>query len=133
MQILAVRATAFGEFADLIDSMHRLRARVFRDRLNWDVEVRNGLETDEYDQLDPTYILAVSSAGAVAGCARLLPAMGPTMLANTFPQLLSSRSLEVHACMVESSRFCVRPPPAPNHTARVLNTTPRTTFLRIHA
>ncbi|MFA1676604.1 acyl-homoserine-lactone synthase TraI [Rhizobium mongolense] len=123
MQILTVRATACGEFADLIDSMHRLRARVFRDRLNWDVEVRNGLEADEYDQLDPTYILAVSSAGKVAGCARLLPAMGPTMLANTFPQLLSSRSLDVHARMVESSRFCVDTSLAQTHAGGFLHKT----------
>ncbi|APO68857.1 autoinducer synthesis protein [Rhizobium gallicum] len=123
MRILAVRATACGEFAELIDSMHRLRTRVFRDRLNWDVKVRNGLEADEYDQLDPTYILAVSSAGQVAGCARLLPAMGPTMLANAFPQLLSSRRLEAHASMVESSRFCVDTSLAQNHTGGFLHRT----------
>lgn len=107
MEILAVPAAARGEFADLIDSMHRLRARVFGDRLDWDVDIRDDREADAYDQFNPTYILAVSTTGAVAGCARLLPATGPTMLANTFPQLLSSRRLDAHAGMVESSRFCV--------------------------
>ncbi|WP_087002081.1 acyl-homoserine-lactone synthase TraI [Rhizobium sullae] len=131
MQIMAFRVTACGKFADLIDSMHRLRTRVFRDRLNWDVEVRNGLEADEYDQLDPTYILAVSSAGKVAGCARLLPATGPTMLANTFPQLLSSRSLKVHARMVESSRFCVDTSIAQNHAGGFLHRTTRMMFAGI--
>jgi len=107
MEILAVPAAARGEFADLIDAMHRLRARVFGERLDWDVDIKDDREADAYDQFNPTYILAVSTAGAVAGCARLLPASGPTMLANTFPQLLASRRLEAHAGMVESSRFCV--------------------------
>ncbi|MCY1325044.1 Acyl-homoserine-lactone synthase [compost metagenome] len=107
MEILDVPAAGHGEFADLIDSMHRLRARVFGDRLGWDVDIRDGRETDAYDQFNPTYILAVTATRAVAGCARLLPATGPTMLANTFPQLLSSRRLDAHAGMVESSRFCV--------------------------
>lgn len=107
MEILAVPAAARGEFADLIDSMHRLRARVFGDRLDWDVDIRDDREADAYDQFNPTYILAVSTTGAVAGCVRLLPATGPTMLADTFPQLLSSRRLDAHAGMVESSRFCV--------------------------
>ncbi|MDX0370412.1 autoinducer synthesis protein [Sinorhizobium meliloti] len=107
MEILAVPAAARGEFADLIDSMHRLRACVFGDRLDWDVEIRDGREADAYDQFDPTYILAVSPTRAVAGCARLLPATGPTMLANTFPQLLPACGLNAHPGMVESSRFCV--------------------------
>lgn len=107
MEILAVPAATRGEFAVLIDSMHRLRARVFGDRLDWDVDIRDDREADAYDQFNPTYILAVSIKGAVVGCARLLPATGPTMLANTFPQLLSLRRLDAHAGMVESSRFCV--------------------------
>lgn len=107
MEILAVPAAARGEFADLIDSMHRLRARVFGDRLDWDVDIRDDREADAYDQFNPTYILAVSDKRVVAGCARLLPATGPTMLANTFPQLLTARRLGAHAGMVESSRFCV--------------------------
>lgn len=107
MEILTVPTAARGEFSDLIGSMHRLRARVFGERLRWDVEIRDGREADAYDQLNPTYILAVSRTRGVAGCARLLPATGPTMLANTFPQLLSSRGLGAHRGMVESSRFCV--------------------------
>lgn len=107
MEILAISATARGEFDELIDAMHLLRARVFGGRLDWDVHISDGREADGYDQFNPTYILAVTATRAVAGCARLLPATGPTMLANTFPQLLSSGRLDAHAGMVESSRFCV--------------------------
>jgi acyl homoserine lactone synthase len=91
----------------LIDRHHRLRAQVFLNRLEWSVDVVDGRETDEYDSLSPTYILAVTDEGAVAGCARLLPAIGPTMLERTFPQLLAAGRLAARPTMVESSRFCV--------------------------
>ncbi|RWF27087.1 acyl-homoserine-lactone synthase TraI [Mesorhizobium sp.] len=107
MQALAIPAAAHDNFSLLVDSMHRLRARVSKGRLEWDVEASNGREVDVFDRLRPTYILAISSASDVVGCARLLPATGPTMLTRTFPQLLATGRLEVHAGMVESSRFCV--------------------------
>lgn len=64
-------------------------------------------ERDQYDELQPTYLVAVTQAGSVAGCVRLLPAHGPTMLKRTFPQLLESGALPVRPAVIESSRFCV--------------------------
>lgn len=91
----------------LVDAQHKLRARVFGERLGWDVTVRDGGETDEFDKLHPTYIVTTTDKGAVAGCARLLPAMGPTMVTDVFPSLLPDGQLNSHAAMIESSRFCV--------------------------
>ncbi|EJN06769.1 acyl-homoserine-lactone synthase TraI [Phyllobacterium sp. YR531] len=107
MIVHAVRDASVDRDNRLIDEQHHLRARVFAGRLGWNVNVLNGRETDEYDALLPTYILAISEAGAVVACARLLPAIGPTMLQRTFPQLLASRCLKAHPRMIESSRFCV--------------------------
>ncbi|NKN38990.1 GNAT family N-acetyltransferase [Agrobacterium sp. a22-2] len=106
MQILTVSPDRH-EHSNLLKQMHRLRATVFRERLEWDVNVSDAGESDEYDNLDPTYILAVTDGQKVVGCARLLPALGPTMLERTFPQLLATGSLNASARMVESSRFCV--------------------------
>jgi acyl homoserine lactone synthase len=80
---------------------------VFSDRLGWDVIVTDGCEADGFDALRPTYILAISNAGEVAGCARLLRALGPTMVADVFPSLLPGGQLDAHGAMIESSRFCV--------------------------
>lgn len=107
MRLHAIRDGSDDRDRLLIDRHHRLRAQVFRDRLEWCVTVVDGREADEYDSLSPTYILAVTDEGAVAGCARLLPAIGPTMLERTFPQLLASGRLTAHPAMIESSRFCV--------------------------
>jgi acyl homoserine lactone synthase len=88
--------------------MHTLRARVFRERLDWNVTVKSGRETDEYDALDPTYLLAVTEdLRDVVGCARLLPGTGPTMLGQTFPILLDGEPMPCHPGLIESSRFCV--------------------------
>lgn len=107
MQILAISKPRNSEEAQLLHSHHELRARIFSDRLGWEVCVAGGCESDPFDDLHPTYILAVSSNGRVVGCARLLPALGPTMVANVFPSLLCAGHLNAHSSMVESSRFCV--------------------------
>src|SRR5690606_724630 len=91
----------------LINEMHRLRARIFRGRLEWTVRCTSGLEIDRFDKLNPTYILCLDGFDAVIGCARLLPAAGGTMLEKVFPQLLEMTHLPSHHRMIESSRFCV--------------------------
>ncbi|WVT78008.1 acyl-homoserine-lactone synthase (plasmid) [Sinorhizobium chiapasense] len=107
MQILAISKPRNSEETRLLHSHHQLRARVFHDRLGWEVNVADDYESDRFDELQPTYILAVSDAGQLAGCARLLPALGPTMLSDVFPSLLPCGRLGAHPTMIESSRFCV--------------------------
>lgn len=107
MRALAIPPDAYDDFASLLDAMHRLRARIFKGRLGWSVVTQGGRETDEFDALKPTYILAISSASTVVGCARLLPATGPNMIEALFPDLVQSGAFKPHPAMIESSRFCV--------------------------
>jgi acyl homoserine lactone synthase len=107
MRILAVPPDHYADHPNELAQMHRLRAIVFRGRLEWDVSVTEAGEFDEYDKFDPTYILAIADSARVVGCARLLPTQGPTMLERTFPQLLGTGSLGASSPRVESSRFCV--------------------------
>lgn len=107
MHVLAISKPRNVEEARLLQSHYQLRARVFSGRLGWEVNAAGGYESDAFDDLQPTYILAIAKMGRLAGCARLLPALGPTMVANVFPSLLSAGHLKAHSSMVESSRFCV--------------------------
>jgi len=91
---------------ELTLGMHRLRGRVFKERLDWDVSVSDGLEIDQYDTFNPTYLLALEQSD-VAGCVRLLPTTGRNMLADTFPVLLDGNAAPEAATIWESSRFCV--------------------------
>jgi acyl homoserine lactone synthase len=106
MNVIALTRPALLNNFELALGMHRLRRRVFRDRLDWEVSVSNGLEIDQYDALTPTYLLGVDQRDVV-GCVRLLPTTGPNMLADTFPVLLDGRAAPKTAKIWESSRFCV--------------------------
>ncbi|MBB4409491.1 N-acyl-L-homoserine lactone synthetase [Agrobacterium tumefaciens] len=107
MHIMAIAAPRNEGEKKLLEEHHKLRARVFSGRLGWDVHVHGGHERDAFDDLGPTYILAVSEGDHVLGCARLLPAVGPTMVGDVFSSLLPDGNLHPHDAMIESSRFCV--------------------------
>lgn len=105
--VIAIENGGAREAGHFLDQMFALRAKVFNDRLGWQVVARDGRERDQFDELEPVYILAVTAKNDVVGCARLLPATGQTMLMSLFPQLVSDPSFSPHPQMVESSRFCV--------------------------
>lgn len=90
-----------------IDAMHRLRARVFSDRLAWSVTVEDGREFDDFDKLDPLYLIAEDREGKVRGTVRLLPTTGPNMLSDVFPELLPANQTVRSPRIWESSRFSV--------------------------
>jgi len=85
MRILTVAPDHYADHQNDLAQMHRLRAIVFRGRLEWDVTLTESGEFDEYDKFDPTYILAITDDARVVGCARLLPTQGPTCWREPFP------------------------------------------------
>ncbi len=90
--------------------MHRLRHRVFKEQLGWDVQGENGEEWDEFDGPDTAYLIASDPSGAVVGAWRLLPTTKPYMASTVFRELFDD-SEPPHASSVwECSRFVVQPP-----------------------
>ncbi len=88
--------------------MHKLRAKVFKDRLGWEVPVLSGMEIDGYDALEPLYMMIREPGpGALRGCWRLLPTEGPYMLKDSFPELLHGEVAPEHARIWELSRFAI--------------------------
>ena len=85
--------------------MHRIRKAVFKDRLGWDVNVSGGLEVDEYDDLDPSYLLSIDVSGTLNGCVRLLPTTGPNMLRDIFPSFVTKAAVPRGERVWEASRF----------------------------
>lgn len=97
-----------GAFVDELAAMHRLRKRVFHDRLGWDVQLVGDMEVDIYDSLDAHYLVAMDADGEEARmCVRFLPTTGRYMLADTFPVLLHGEPAPRAAALWESSRFAV--------------------------
>jgi acyl homoserine lactone synthase len=97
----------YGSFTCELAEMHCLRYRVFKERLDWDVQVSGDMEIDIFDALHPAYLLQRTSNGRVQGCVRLLPSTGPTMLRDTFPILLDGVSAPASPTIWESSRFAL--------------------------
>ena len=94
-------------FGAVLDEMYRLRARVFGDRLGWDVDIRDGKEIDQFDHLDPAYVVGLDDEGHVVAAVRALQTTGPHMLADVFNAILDGEPPMRSATMWESTRFCV--------------------------
>ena len=97
----------YALFTDALADMHRLRFRVFKERLEWAVQVENGMERDRFDALEPIYLLHRDDDGRVKGCVRLLPSTGPTMLRDVFPVLLGRSPCPSDPRIWECSRFAL--------------------------
>ncbi len=102
-----INPARYGEFIDDLAEMHRLRYRIFKERLGWDVQVSGDMEVDEFDACRPVYLVQRDDDGRVQGCVRLLPTTGPTMLRDTFPALLDGQAAPTSDAIWESSRFGV--------------------------
>jgi len=105
--ILVVDALNKHQFMSVLDDMYKLRKRVFQDRMGWDVKIRNGREIDEFDELDPAYIICLDDEYQVVGCARLLQTTGPHMLSDVFYDILDGEPPLRSVSVWESTRFCV--------------------------
>ncbi|EJB07200.1 N-acyl-L-homoserine lactone synthetase [Rhizobium leguminosarum bv. trifolii WSM597] len=93
------------------DDMFRARAAVFRDRLGWQVDVRDQCERDRYDETeDPVYLVTQQPSGTLTGSLRLLPTTGATMLKSEFRDFFDHPiDVDSPTCW-ECTRFCVHPP-----------------------
>lgn len=105
--IIVVDALNGHLYADVLAEMYRLRARVFQDRLGWDVKVQDGKEYDEYDAMNPAHVICLDDDGDVVGCMRLLQTTGPHMLADVFSSILDGEAPIRSARVWEATRFCV--------------------------
>lgn len=71
-----------------LGEMHKLRAKIFKERMGWDVPLMSGMEIDGYDAIEPFYMMIKKTGGILMGCWRILPTTGPYMLKDSFAELL---------------------------------------------
>ncbi len=105
--IIVVDGLNRHQFSDVLDEMFELRARVFGERLGWDVKIEDGKEIDEFDHLDPAYVIGLDDGGNVVAAVRALQTTGPHMLSDVFSAILDGEPPIRSATMWESTRFCV--------------------------
>ena len=81
----------------------------FKERQNWEVRVNaKGEEVDEYDALNPLYVICETADGHHAGSMRFLPTVGRTMVNDHFRHLSGGGEI-VSPLIWESTRFCISP------------------------
>jgi N-acyl-L-homoserine lactone synthetase len=96
------------EYPHLMDQMFQMRARVFHDRLRWNVRVVDGRERDKYDDEGPVYVIYTDDRmREVKGSLRLLPTTGPTLLADIFSDTLPAGVHLSAPTIWECTRFCL--------------------------
>jgi len=107
-----VYANELGHFPKLQDTMHRDRAHQFKERLKWDVTIDDrGWEQDEYDSLNPLYVIWEEADGTHGGSMRFLPTSGRTMVNDHFAHLSDT---QVSSPFIwECTRFCLAPGASP--------------------
>ncbi|MGX0876070.1 N-acyl-L-homoserine lactone synthetase [Roseovarius sp. MBR-154] len=105
--ILVIDALNRDRFESVIDEMFKLRARVFHDRLGWEVSIQDGRERDMFDSLDPVYLVALDENYDVVGCNRMLQTTGPHMLTDVFQDILMGEPPLRSVTVWENTRFCI--------------------------
>lgn len=105
--IIVIDGLNRNRYSRLLDEMFALRARVFGKRLGWEVEIIDGKEIDQFDALDPAYVIGLNDDGRVVSCVRALQTTGPHMLSDVFADLLDGEPPLRSATLWESTRFCV--------------------------
>lgn len=104
----------------LARSMFRDRARQFSERLKWPVDVDPyGEERDEYDALNPLYVIWERPDGHHGGSMRFLPTVGRTMTGEHFLHLTDG--VHVQSPLIwECTRFCLSEKAEPRVAAALM-------------
>lgn len=114
-----VYADELSNFPKLADSMFRDRADQFKERLGWEVKVdKDGYETDQYDTLNPLYVIWEMPDGTHGGSMRFLPTTGRTMINEHFTDIMGGGTV-VSPLIWECTRYCLTRG-APAHVAAAL-------------
>ena len=100
-------ADELWQYPKLRETMFLDRADQFKTRLKWDVTVdERGWECDEYDAINPLYVIWETPDGCHGGSMRFLPTTGPTMVNDHFSHLIGGGAVRSPAIW-ECTRFCL--------------------------
>lgn len=83
------------DFPKLANEMFNDRRVQFAEELGWDLNVdAQGREIDQYDLMNPLYIILKDEEGSHIASGRLMPTTGPTMIADHFSDLTDGVQIE---------------------------------------
>jgi len=102
-----IYADQLDQYPVLRDTMFRDRAAQFKTRLGWDVSVdKDGFERDEYDDMNPLYVIWQNANGTHGGSMRFLPTTAECMINDHFGHMLDGQTIQ-SPLIWECTRFCL--------------------------
>ncbi len=112
-------ADQLKQYPRLAQGMFRDRADQFKTRLGWDVTVDSaGFERDEYDDLNPLYVIWETPQGDHGGSMRFLPTVGRVMVNDHFGHLTTG---PIKSPLIwECTRFCLSRGSGPHVAAALM-------------
>lgn len=115
-----IYANDLDKFTRLKRTMFLDRADQFKERLGWEVDIDdNGEERDEYDALNPLYVIWEKPDGTHGGSMRLLPTTAPCMVNDHFLDLMDG--VRVASPLIwECTRFCLSRDAEPRTAAALM-------------
>jgi len=94
-------------FPKLTNQMFKDRGTQFKERLGWQLNTdTEGRERDEYDDLNPLYVIVNDDDGNHLGSSRVMPTTGRTMIGEHFSHLTDGVSVS-SAAVWETTRFFI--------------------------
>lgn len=88
----------------LAAELYRLRRRTFQERLDWKVECVDGMEKDQFDNGNTTYLLGTHDGRLLCG-ARFIDSAQPTMISEIFHDYFDDIILPTDIPCCEVSRL----------------------------
>lgn len=114
-----IYADQLAQYPKLAKSMFQDRADQFKTRLGWEVSVDDeGYEKDEYDAMNPLYVIWEMPDGTHGGSMRFLPTTERTMVNDHFTHLMGGGTI-TSPNIWECTRFCLNRD-APSRVAAAL-------------
>lgn len=102
-------ADQLSQYPVLAESMFKHRAVQFKQRLDWEVSVdEKGWEVDQYDSMNPLYIIWENEDGTHGGSVRIMPTTGRIMTNEHFLDLTGGVRI-ASPFIWECTRFCLAP------------------------
>ncbi|MCH5374173.1 MAG: autoinducer synthase [Planctomycetes bacterium] len=115
-----IYANDLHNYPKLKRTMFLDRADQFRERLGWEVSVNErGEERDQYDDLNPLYVIWEEADGSHGGSMRFLPTTGRVMVNDVFGHLTGDGPV-VSPLIWECTRFCLSRDAGPNVAAALM-------------
>jgi acyl-homoserine lactone synthase len=100
-----------------LDEHHQIRHRIYIDELHWPglTPRDDKREYDQFDFAETVYLLGIED-GRVVGGLRLVPTMGPHLIANVFSRFAEQRGVPRRPDVAEWTRIFVVPERREEHT-----------------